>query len=83
MQVIYKIFEILKFETKHGLSSCMGGHSGNPKISGRVFLVFKISGFQNCYPLLEKCPWVPVESALWYRFYPKAVPKAQTTGTYG
>ena len=28
----------------------MGGHSGNPKISGRVFRVFKISGFQNCYP---------------------------------
>ena len=28
----------------------MAGHSGSPKISGRVFRVFKISGFQNCYP---------------------------------
>ena len=28
----------------------MGGHSGYPKISGRVFRVLRISGFQNCYP---------------------------------
>ena len=28
----------------------MGGHSGNPKISGRVFRVFEISGFDNYYP---------------------------------
>jgi len=27
-----------------------GGHSGYPKISGRVFRVLRISGFQNCYP---------------------------------
>ena len=28
----------------------MGGHSGNPKISGRVFRVFEISDFDNYYP---------------------------------
>jgi len=28
----------------------MGGHSGYPKILGRVFQVLRISGFQNCYP---------------------------------
>ena len=27
----------------------IGGHSGNPKISGRVFQVLEISGFENCY----------------------------------
>ena len=26
-----------------------GGHSGNPKISGRVFQVLEISSFENCY----------------------------------
>jgi len=43
--------------------------------------------------LLEKCPWVPVESALWYQFL-EPVPRkryqrleplvpGKTTGTYG
>ena len=29
---------------------CMAGHSGSPKISGRAFRVFEISGFENRYP---------------------------------
>jgi hypothetical protein len=31
-----------------------GGRSGYPKISGRVFRVFKISGFENRYPKLQR-----------------------------
>jgi hypothetical protein len=31
-----------------------GGHSGYPKISGRVIRVFKISGFENRYPKLQR-----------------------------
>ena len=51
--------------------------------------------FSNSFnpTLLEKCPWVPVESALWYRFL-EPVPRkryqrleplvpVKTTGTYG
>jgi hypothetical protein len=31
-----------------------GGRSGYPKISGRVIRVFKISGFENRYPKLQR-----------------------------
>ena len=31
-----------------------GGRSGYPKISGRVIQVFKISGFENWYPKLQR-----------------------------
>jgi hypothetical protein len=31
-----------------------GGRSGYPKISGRVIQVFKISGFENRYPKLQR-----------------------------
>jgi hypothetical protein len=31
-----------------------GGHSGYPKISDRVIRVFKISGFENRYPKLQR-----------------------------
>jgi hypothetical protein len=31
-----------------------GGRSGYPKFSGRVFRVFKISGFENQYPKLQR-----------------------------
>jgi hypothetical protein len=31
-----------------------GGHSGYPKISGRVIRVFRISGFENRYPKLQR-----------------------------
>ena len=33
---------------------CRGGRSGYPKISGRVIRVFKISGFENRYPKLQR-----------------------------
>jgi hypothetical protein len=41
-----------------------GGRSGYPKISGRVIRVFKISGFENRYPKLQRVLqypkiWVP------------------------
>jgi hypothetical protein len=41
-----------------------GGHSGYPKFSGRVIRVFKISGFENRYPKLQRVfhypkIWVP------------------------
>jgi len=32
----------------------MAGRSGYPKISGRVFRVLEISGFQKCYPKLAE-----------------------------
>jgi hypothetical protein len=31
-----------------------GGRSGYPKFSGRVIQVFKISGFKNRYPKLQR-----------------------------
>ena len=31
-----------------------GGRSGYPKFSGRVIRVFKISGFENRYPKLQR-----------------------------
>jgi hypothetical protein len=31
-----------------------GGRSGYPKISGQVIRVFKISGFENRYPKLQR-----------------------------
>ena len=34
----------------HGVPSGMGGHSGNSKISSRVFRIFEISGFDNYCP---------------------------------
>jgi hypothetical protein len=46
------------------LPSSRGGRSGYPKISGRVIRVFKISGFENRYPKLQRVLqypefWVP------------------------
>ena len=35
---------------------------------------------RNIDTLLEKCPWVPVESALWYQFL-EPVPKSGTKGS--
>jgi hypothetical protein len=34
--------------------STRGGHSGYPKILGRVIRVFKILGFENRYPKLQR-----------------------------
>jgi hypothetical protein len=34
--------------------ACRGGRSGYPKFSGRVIRVFKISGFENRYPKLQR-----------------------------
>jgi hypothetical protein len=34
--------------------STRGGRSGYPKISGQVIRVFKISGFENRYPKLQR-----------------------------
>jgi hypothetical protein len=34
--------------------STRGGHLGYPKISGRVIRVFKILGFENRYPKLQR-----------------------------
>jgi hypothetical protein len=35
-------------------AAARGGRSGYPKISGRVIRVFKISGFENRYPKLQR-----------------------------
>jgi hypothetical protein len=40
--------------TKTGSLSTRGGRSGYPEISGRVIRVFKISGFENRYPKLQR-----------------------------
>jgi hypothetical protein len=45
------------FRLSHNLviyPTIRGGRSGYPKISGRVFRVFKISGFENRYPKLQR-----------------------------
>jgi hypothetical protein len=38
----------------HSGVTSRGGRSGYPKISGRVIQVFKISGFENRYPKLQR-----------------------------
>jgi hypothetical protein len=39
---------------KRHLDQIRGGRSGYPKISGRVIRVFKIPGFENRYPKLQR-----------------------------
>jgi hypothetical protein len=36
------------------MASIRGGRSGYPKFSGRIIRVFKISGFENRYPKLQR-----------------------------
>ena len=38
----------------------MAGHSGSPKISGRAFRVFEISGFENRYPKFARNKQNPI-----------------------
>jgi hypothetical protein len=39
---------------RDGLFGARSGRSGYPKFSGRVIQVFKISGFENQYPKLQR-----------------------------
>jgi hypothetical protein len=41
------------------LSTTRGGRSGYPKISGRVIRVFRILGFENRYPKLQRALQYP------------------------
>jgi hypothetical protein len=41
-------------KVKKRVLALRGGRSGYPKILGRVIQVFKISGFENRYPKLQR-----------------------------
>ena len=58
MEVVGGIYSLQplpsRWLTLPSMGTPRGGRSGYPKISGRVIRVFKISGFENRYPKLQR-----------------------------